>query len=425
MVPFSKFRNLILGFTCLLLAGGIGYRFGQQHVSVSVANDKIVFNKTVPQNTPLDFSLFWDVWNRVHRDYIDAAQIDNQKLFYGAVSGMVNAIGDPYTTFLPPTDNSQFKQDMSGSFEGIGAELGTKENHIMVISPLTGSPAEKAGIKPADWILKVNGDDTSNWTVNDAVTKIRGPKGTKVTLSILHVNDIKAQDITITRDTIVTPQIISWVKKPSDIKEVMGLTDFKNKYSGNSKEVAYLRLTRFGDQLESEWSKAVDQIVQDESNQNLAGMILDLRSNPGGYLDGAVYVGSEFIKNGIVVSQKNSDGSKLDYPVNRTGKLLDIPLIVLVNNGSASAAEIVTGALKDTHRATVVGETTFGKGSVQTPQDLAGGASVHITTGKWLTPKGESISKKGITPDTIITSDTVVDASHDAQLAKAIELLLK
>jgi carboxyl-terminal processing protease len=421
----SRIRNYIIIITLLILAGGIGYRLGENHLSVGVSGDRsLILKSDTPKNVSVDFSLFWDVWDRVHRYYIDSSHIDNQKLFWGAISGMVNALDDPYTTFLPPQENTAFKQDLGGQFDGIGAELGEKENRIIVVAPLKKSPAEAAGIKPGDWILKVDNNDTLNWTTQQAVSRIRGQKGTKVVLQILHENTIKPLDISITRDTINVPSVDAWVKKPSEITEIQSvISGFSIVQS--PKYIAYISLSRFGDKLTEEWTAGIDSIIAAQtSGKNVAGLVFDLRNDPGGYLDGSVYIASEFLTKGVVVSQVNYDGTREDHEVDRKGRMTDIPLVVLVNKGSASAAEIVSGALKDYKRATIVGETTFGKGSVQSPQDLSGGSSLHVTTGKWLTPKGNSISKIGITPDVEVKSDAVT-ATADAQLAKAVQILLK
>lgn len=350
--------------------------------------------------------------------------MDSQKMVYGAISGMVSALGDPYTMFLPPKDNQDFKDELGGQFEGIGAQLGIKDSTIMVVAPLKDNPAEKAGIKAGDYILKVDGEDTSGWTVAQAVTKIRGPRGTTVKLTILHEKESKTTEVSIVRNTINVNSVDSWIKTPFEIKEISGIESIKNLLS-SSKKVAYIRLSRFGDRTNDEWDKAVSDVASlYGKDPSLKGLIFDLRNNPGGYLEGAVYIGSEFIKSGNVVSQQNSNGSKEDYPVVRKGKLMDIPVIVLVNKGSASAAEIVAGALRDYNRGKLVGEVTFGKGSVQTPEDLPGGAGIHITTGKWLLPKGDWIHKKGVTPDVLVEMEST-DATSDAQLAKAVELLLQ
>ncbi|MEK7065504.1 MAG: S41 family peptidase, partial [Patescibacteria group bacterium] len=272
--------------------------------------------------------------------------------------------------------------------------------------------------------LKVNDEETVGWTVPKAVSKIRGPRGTSVTLNILHENDTKPTDITIRRDTILVPSVVSWVKPIREIVEISAVAQAAP-FKSRSDKIVYLSLSRFGDHTNDDWLREVDKVLAAaQANGGLKGLVFDLRNNPGGYLDGSVFIASEFLRDGAVVSQVNSDGSRQDYQVNRKGKLYDIPMVVLVNKGSASAAEIVAGALRDHKRARIVGEVTFGKGSVQTPQELAGGAGLHITTGKWFTPNGSSINKEGITPDVEISLDEF-EASADAQLAKAIELLLQ
>ncbi|MEK7543987.1 MAG: S41 family peptidase [Patescibacteria group bacterium] len=425
-LPFSSIRKYIIIFAFLILAGGIGYNLGQRKAGISVTVDKrIVINQELPKDaTPVDFSLFWDVWQRMFRFYIDAAGLDTQKMVWGAISGMVASAGDPYTIFLPPKENKDVKEDLAGEFEGIGAQLGLKDGRIIVIAPLKGTPAEKAGIKPGDYILKVDDVDTVGWTISQAVSKIRGIRGTSVKLHILHENSQKPIDLTIVRDTILVASVEHWVKKVSEITEISGIPSVAKLDA--TKKVAYLQLNRFGDHSNEDWDKAVADILDLQSqNGTLTGLVFDLRNNPGGYLNGSVFIASEFIKSGIIVSQKNSDGTKQDYLVDKKGKLLEMPLVVLVNKGSASAAEIVAGALRDYKRATIVGETTFGKGSVQTPQELKGGAGLHITTGKWLLPKGDSIAKVGVKPDIEVKLDDATTATTDAQLAKAIEVLLK
>lgn len=420
-MSFSKIRLLIFVVALSILIGGIGYNLGERKTTITLSPDKrVILNQIPPPSANIDFSEFWDVWGRLFRSYIDRATMDPQKMVWGAIGGMVNSLGDPYTTYLPPSENKDFKDQLGGSFEGIGAELGLKDNHIIVIAPLKGNPAEKAGIRAGDYILKVDGADTSNWTVAQAVDKIKGPKGTTVKLSILHTTDTNPVDISIVRSTIVVPSVDSWVKSAAEINEISGVSNFKT-LSAKTGRVAYIHLSRFGDTSNSDWDKAVSEVLAAGS---VKGLIFDLRNNPGGYLDGAVYISSEFIKSGTVVSQVNSDGSRQDYPVVRRGRLLDIPVVVLIDKGSASAAEITAGALRDYKRATVVGETSFGKGTVQTPEDLPDGSSVHITTGRWLLPNGDSIAQKGITPDISVGWDGL-DATRDAQLARAVELLLK
>lgn len=418
---FTRVRLFVVIAALCILAGGIGYRLGERKTSLSFTPDKrIVVNQNSPSSVNVDFSLFWDVWQRVTHSYIDRATIDPQKMVWGAISGMVSSLGDPYTTYLLPQDNKDFKENLGGAFEGIGAELDLKDGHVIIRSPLKGMPAEKAGIMAGDYIMKVDDEDTTGWSVQQAVNKIRGPKGTTVKLSILHPNDGKPVDISIVRNTISVPSVVWWIKPVSQITEISGVAAAKNLPQNTT--VAYIRLSQFGDNTNADWEKAVAEVLADGSS--VGGLILDVRNNPGGYLEGAVYIASEFVKNGTIVSQVNSDGTKQDYPVDRRGRLMNIPMVVLINKGSASAAEIVSGALRDYKRATLVGETSFGKGSVQTPEDLPDGSSVHITTGRWLLPRGDSISKKGITPDIVVPMDAV-SATGDAQLAKAVELLVR
>jgi carboxyl-terminal processing protease len=423
-VPFSRIRSGILILALCILFLGAGYRLGERRAQLLITSDKRVVINQQPTSPTVDFSLFWDVWQRLTNSYIDKSALDPQKMVWGAISGMVNSLDDPYTLFFPPKDNQDFKDELSGQFEGIGAQLDTKDGAIIVLTPLKDSPAQKAGIKPGDYILQVNGEDATGWTVSQAVAKIRGPKGTSVKLQIMHDKEFKKIDLTIVRDTITVSTVTSWIKPVSEITQLQGVPDAAI-FSGKSGSIAYIQLSRFGDNTNDEWTKAVEDIAAKYAgDKSIKGLIFDLRNNPGGYLESAVFIASDFIKSGTVVSQVNSDGSRQDYPVEHKGKLLTIPVVILINNGSASAAEITAGALRDYKRATLVGETSFGKGSVQTPEDLAGGAGLHITTGKWLLPKGDSISKKGIVPDVVVPSGEL-SATADAQLAKAVELLLK
>ena len=423
-LPFSKIRSIILTIAIVILIGGVGYRLGEKRIfsKTPTLQTATVTNTDAPSSIQVDFSLFWDVWQRLKLYYIDASSMDSQKMVYGAISGMVSALEDPYTSFLNPKENTEFKEDIGGSFQGIGAQLGLKDSQIIIQAPIKGSPAEKAGLKAMDWILKVDDEETIGWTINQAVTKIRGKKGTTVKLTVLHDNAKVSEDISIVRDEIVVPSVEHWLKTPSEITEISGVAS--QTLLANKSTIGYMYLSRFGDRTNEEWLTAVDDIVAKQASLGAKGLIFDLRNNPGGYLDGSVFIASEFLKSGIVVTQTNSDGTKEVLEVNRKGKLYDIPLVVLINKGSASAAEIVAGALKDHKRATIIGVTSFGKGSVQTPQELSGGSSVHITTGKWLLPNGDWIHKKGITPDVEITLDSP-EATQDAQLLKAIETLLK
>jgi len=422
ILPFSKIRFGILILASVILIGGIGYRLGERHAfGTTQGAPGVLVNTDAPSSVQVDFSLFWDVWQRLKTYYIDASHMDTQKMVWGAISGMVNALEDPYTVFLTPKENKEFKEDIGGSFQGIGAQLGLVENKIVIQAPLKGSPAEAAGLKSMDWIMKVDGADTFGWTLTQAVSKIRGTKGTTVKLTIVHDKSDAPVEISIVRDEIIIPSVEYWIKYPEDIAEIKDATGAATLTAKNER-VALLRLSRFGDRTNDEWNQAVEAILAEDRKNGIRGIVLDLRNNPGGYLDGSVFITSEFIKSGVVVTQTNSDGTKDTLSINRKGKLTDIPLVVLINKGSASAAEIVAGALQSHKRATIVGETSFGKGSVQTPQELSGGAGIHITTGKWLLPNGDWINEKGIVPDV----ESKLDTAHpeiDVQLFKALEVL--
>lgn len=402
-------RNLVIVVILLVITFRLGYGYGQRGGLPTIGNNFSFSNTTPPASQNVDFSLFWDVWRRLYANYLDKKALDPQKMVYGAISGMVQSLGDPYTVFLPPTQNKETKESLGGQFEGIGAQLGVKDKKIIVVAPLKGAPAEKAGIKAGDWIVKVDGKDTFSWTLPQTVTAIRGPKGTSVTLTLVHKDQDNTFDVKVTRDTINIPSV-----------------EWSYKSVGGSK-VVYLKLSQFGDNTNDEWNKAIADITQkinsDKSGQ-IKGLVLDLRNNPGGYLSGAVYIGSEFLKEGPIVMQESADGSRSTYSVNRTGQLTSIPMVVLVDKGSASASEIVAGALQDRKRARLVGETSFGKGSIQDVQDLEGGAGLHITIAKWLLPSGRWINGIGLTPDVSVTNDEN-KPDVDAQLNKAMDLLVK
>lgn len=415
-VNLIKIRHFALILALVLVTGNIGYRLGKRNLDVSVSSVKqVVVGTGTPENREVDFSLFWDVWGRLEQRYIDRGKLDPQKMVYGAIGGMVEALGDPYTVFLAPKENEEYKQDLNGSFEGIGAQLGAKGDKIVVIAPLKGHPAEKAGVVASDWIVKVNEEETYGWTVPQAVAKIRGEKGTTVRLTVMREGREKPLEFSIVRDTIIVKSV------EFEVKQLGG--DMCK--STTCPEVAYLKLIRFGDKTNDEWNSAVAQVRRELSRRSsVSGVILDLRNNPGGYLQSSIFIAAEFLRSGVVVVQENSDGTKETYSVNRVGNLLDVPLVVLINKGSASAAEIVAGALKDHQRAKLVGETTFGKGSIQTPEDLPDGSGVHITTARWILPEGEWIDGKGIKPDFELKNPDATDAA-DLQLERAIEELVK
>ncbi len=353
-----------------------------------------------------DLTLFWDVWGRLEKNYLDKKMIDPKKMVYGAISGMTAALDDPYTSFFPPTENKRSKEDLSGEFSGVGIQLGFVDKTLAVMSPIPGNPAAKAGIKAGDLILHIKDEakgvdkDTNGINLVDAVDYIRGKKGTSVILTIFHEKDTKPREVTLVRDTINVPSVeISWV--------------------GKNNKIADIKVNRFGDKTLEEWDKAVTEYL----NKKGTGVVLDLRNNPGGYLQRAIDLGSEFISSGTIVQQQGVDQTE-SFGVDRRGRLIGVPLVVLVNKGSASAAEILSGALKERLGVKLVGEKTFGKGTVQEVEDLPGGAGIHITIAKWNLPSGKNIHKEGIEPDVkveYVANDK--DPKADNQLDKAIEIL--
>lgn len=352
----------------------------------------------------LDFKLFWDTWDLVSREYVDKKALDPQKMFYGAIQGMVAAIGDPYTVFLPPDQQKSTKEELGGSFEGVGIQLGfSKEKRLVVQTPLDGTPASRAGLKPGDIILKIDDKDATNLSLPEAVSLIRGPKGSSVTLQIFREGEDKPQDFVLVRDTIIVKS-----------------AEFKLLRSPALKKVAYLKLQRFGERTFTEWSEAVSSALASSPE----AVILDVRNNPGGFLDGAVFIASEFIDSGDIVIKENAQGARASFKVNRAGKLTKLELIVLINKGSASAAEIVAGAIQDLKRGKLVGEQSFGKGTIQSSQDLPQGTGIHITTDKWLTPTNRWIHNSGLTPDVKVEDipDKEGEDKVDEQLNKALEL---
>lgn len=362
-----------------------------------------------------DMTLFWDVWSRLEKNYLDNKAIDPKKMVYGAISGMTAALDDPYTSFFPPVENRRSKEDLSGEFSGVGIQLGFVDKTLAVMSPLPGNPAQRAGIKAGDLILHIKDEakgidkDTNGINLVDAVEYIRGKKGTSVTLTIYHEKDPKPKEITLVRDTINVPSVeLTWVGPTSP------------RSGGASKgAIAQIKVNRFGDKTLEEWNKAVSEFLSKQG----VGVILDLRNNPGGYLQRAIDLGSEFIADGTIVVQEGVEKTE-NFGVDRSGRLIGTPLVVLVNKGSASAAEILSGALKERLGVKLVGEKTFGKGTVQEVEDLAGGAGIHITIAKWNLPSGKNIHKEGIEPDVVV--EFVADEKNplkDNQLDKAIEVL--
>jgi carboxyl-terminal processing protease len=351
----------------------------------------------------VDFSLFWDAWAQIQEKFVNRQNLDYQNMVYGAISGMLASLDDPYTIFMTPQENKDFSQSLQGNLEGIGAEIGVRKNVLTIVSPLENSPAQKAGLLAGDRIIKINDELSSGMSAEEAVSKIRGPKGTEVRLMIVREGWSESKEIKIVRDIINIPIV------KVEMKEV-----------SPGKKVAYIALYQFTDNSAAEFEKAARQVLTSEAQ----GIILDLRDNPGGYLDSAVDIASWFLSRGVlVVSEDFGDGKKTEHQSSGLNKLGSYQTVILINQGSASASEILAGALRDDKQVKLVGNKSFGKGSVQQLEQMRGGTSLKVTIAKWLTPSGHSIMDEGLEPD--IQADLIkddIDNGRDPQLDKALEL---
>jgi len=398
LIKKLAFTAVLFGLLVGSFLGGVFYGAWQAGESV---NPKKVFssviNRTNNQPKEIDFSLFWDVWTRINQSY--AGDIDDQKRVYGAIEGMVAALGDPYSVFMPPSLSKDFKDDLSGDFSGIGAEMEMRDNNLTVVAPLSGSPAEKAGIKPKDIVLEIDGVDVNKYSFGEAIRKIRGPEGTQVTLTIFRPPSEKPFKITITRQKIHVSSV-AWEEKDG----------------------VYIARVR---QFSFDTVPLLKNLALEMTRKNVNRLVLDLRNNPGGFLDTARETWRLFSDKDPLLYQKEKDGNlKPLGGIGTDSPFLNTKLVILVNNGSASASEILAGAVKDYNRGKVVGEKTYGKGSVQELQDLRDGSSLKITTALWLTPNKLEINKIGIEPDYLVElKDEDIKNNKDPQLEKAIEVV--
>jgi carboxyl-terminal processing protease len=348
----------------------------------------------------VDFTMFWDVWKLAKSQYVDQP-VSDKDLFYGALDGMVFGLKDRYSTFFDPESAQAFNDELDGTFFGIGAQIGLdKDGFVTVIAPLPGTPAERAGILAEDHILAIDGVDTTGMSVDEAVKKIRGEKGTPVKLLMLAKGAKTPKTVEIIRDEI-SVKSVTWKVRDDG--------------------VAVITVTIFNEDTTKLFGDAVADIMQ----KNAKGLIVDLRNDPGGLLDAAINLAGYWM-DGKTAVMEEVRGKRSELVARGSNRLSKMPTIVLVNGGSASASEILSGALQDYHFATLVGEKTFGKGSVQEYHDLPDGSAVKITVARWLTPLGRSIDKEGITPDSVVplTLDDI-HADRDPQLQKAVDLLTK
>jgi carboxyl-terminal processing protease len=405
-LPHHTTRTLFVALAIVIFAGA-GFASGY-----GVANKQNTeAAPAVQAASGVSLDSFWESWGILNKRFY--GEISDQKRIDGAIGGMVAGLGDPYTAYFPKQQDKIFREDLQGKFGGIGAQLELRNGLVTVVAPLHGTPAETAGLKAGDVILKINQTSTEGIAVDDAVSQIRGEKGTKVTLTIGRAGQ-KSFDIDVVRDTIVVKSVVEGV-------------------DWNDPEIAYIKINQFGDDTASQFST----FLSDTTKASKKGIIIDLRNNPGGFLEKAIQMIGMVIpekpvsdikelSDRVVVMEKYKD--KADDRLRATNAPINtsIPIVLLVNGGSASASEIMAGALRDYGRATMIGTKTFGKGSVQDLVELKGGGSVKVTIAHWLTPKGTEINGKGIEPDVVLDLPAdVLPSTTDVQVQKALEILKK
>ena len=399
--PFKKllkFISIIVFIAAIYLAG---FAIGHRNIEFEKNFIPKIINTELGKPSDVDFSLFWDAYDVIKGRFFGFENVKVQNIVYGAISGMLDSLGDAHTIFMTKEEAKQFGEDLSGKFDGIGAEIEAQNGYLVIVAPLVGSPAEKAGLEPKDIIVKIDGNDVSNMTFSEAINKIRGKKGSIVTLTIVRAGLDAAKEVQVKRDTIVVKSVQYEMRD----------------------DIAYIKLNQFGDDTLDLFNEGIDFAVR----KNAKGVIVDLRNNPGGYLQDAVDAVNIFIDKGkVVVIERGREGTESTSTTRSTPKFKDKPIVVLVNKGSASSSEIFAGAIQDYKRGKIVGEKTYGKGSVQTLEELKDGSKIKVTIAEWLTPNKRQIDKKGIEPDVAVSlSKEDKDAGKDPQLDKAMEEVKK
>ncbi len=385
---FKKTLISIFLVIVILASFGGGFYFGKSQCKICPPEE-------------IDFSLFWEAWDKLQERFADKEKFDIQEMIYGAISGMIKSLEDPYTTFLNPEDTKRFIEDVKGTFEGVGMEIGLKKGRLQVIAPLEGTPAQKAGVLAGDKIIKVDDALTLDITLDEAINLIRGPKGTEVILTIYREEWGTTKEIKIVREVIEIPSL-KW-----EIKD---------------ENIAYLKLYHFSEKASFDFREAAIEILASPCQK----IILDLRNNPGGYLEVAQDIAGWFLERGqiVVIEDFGRETEQKIYKAKGNASLVEYPVVILINQGSASGSEILAGALRDNRGIKLIGEKSFGKGSVQELERLKGGSSLKITVAKWLTPKGELITDKGLEPDIKIEmTEEDYEEERDPQLDKAIEII--
>jgi carboxyl-terminal processing protease len=388
-MPFLFKKKLtVFLFIILIFTGfGLGFYFGQIQCQICPPED-------------VDLSLFWEAWRKIEEKYVNKENLDPQKMIYGAISGIVNSLEDPYTVFLDPEDTKRFIEDVKGTFEGVGMEIGIREGGLQVIAPLEGTPAQRAGLRPGDKIMKVDDTLTADLTLDEVVNLIRGPKGTEVRLVIYREAWEETKEFSITREVIEVPSL---------------------KWKTLEENIAYIQLYQFSEKASFDFRTAAIEILNSPAQK----IILDLRNNPGGYLEVAQDIAGYFLERGEIVAIEDfGEEEKKEYLAEGVAWFAEYPMVILINEGSASGSEILAGALRDNRQILLIGEKSFGKGSVQELESLKDDSSLKITIAKWLTPKGDSITDVGLEPDIKIemTSEDY-EQGKDPQMDKAIEII--
>ncbi len=403
--PSHTFRNFIVVYFSVIIfvigvvVGGLVDQPKNPELSGQLLDPASAQHRPDFLSQDVDFALFWNVWQTIRENYIDTGQVSDSQLFYGALKGLVAGLDDDHSNFLDPQVNKDFADSLEGTFEGIGAEITIKKSQLLVVTPLADSPAQAAGLKAGDYILAIDDQETAGLSLDYAVSLIKGPAGSQVRLAIFRPSTDESLDMTITRKKIEFSSV-RWEMRPDNL--------------------FYVEIMNFHKDTVPLFRQAVQEIL----NKNPQGIIIDLRGNPGGFFDSSIDVAGEWIDQGVIVSEGDQD-SRHEFKAQGQNRLADFPTVVLINEGSASASEIVAGALHDHGKATLVGKKTFGKGSIQELFELTDGSAIKLTTARWFTPNGVSIDKNGISPDVEVdlTQDDF-DNDRDPQLDKAVEILL-
>lgn len=387
----TSFPRILLLSAALTLVFASGLFVGREILPASSQSPLQL--TSVLRKDQLTFKTVEGVWNLLNTEYVGAGELDRQAVLSGAIRGMLDALGDPYTVFFDEKETRQFLQGLSGTFEGVGIEVALQEKGLTIITPLKDSPAQRAGVQAGDIILAIDGEGTEEMSLDDAVTRIRGTRGTQVTLRVLR-GEVE-QDIVVTRDTITVPSVRSEMRD----------------------SVAYIEILQFSEDTPGEFEAAAKEALR----QDASSVVVDVRYNPGGYLESAVDVAGWFMpRNSLVVTEREGNGETRQHRTDGPASFAELPIIILQNEGSASASEILAGALRDNRSAVIVGKKSFGKGTVQTLESLDGGTSVKLTIARWITPSGVEINGTGIEAGVVVEDNP--DTPEDEQLLRALEI---